>query len=249
MRRRRVCTIVWQVEGRLYAHDFKQWEGQMVDRAAVIAAEPPLPPPLYPLEPMRDLERFYRSTDPTKMLWRPGQWVHQKRPAAGPVVKQERPRAFSATGYNVTPPPVPMEQSVYPAERYGYFEDVMALQGAEPAAIATTAAIGLERLSRNPQLFNDDVAQTQHGQRATIVDAAGAFEKIDVQEARLAEAFPDLPLRIGNAPTYSSGLQRSAMPTPTAAATLYPMLEPPPVESLSRLLGMPRPAAEEAAPA
>ena len=54
----------------------------------------------------------------------------------------------------------------------------------------------------------------------------------------MLNAFPDLPLRVGNAPTYSSGMQRASMNTPSAAATLYPMLEPPPVEALSRLLSV-----------
>jgi hypothetical protein len=219
----------FETECRLYSHDFKQWQELVEERAAVIRAEPPPPPPPFPLNPTEDLTRFYRSTDPTKMLWRPGAWVHMKRPAAGPTVRQERPRPFEATGYGVEPPQVPTEHSVFPAERYAFAETLDALQGGGPDALTQTAAIALERSTKNPQFFNDDVAPTKQAQRAAITDADSAFASIHAQEKKLRDAFSsnECPLRIGNAPTYSSGLQHAYQSTPTAAVSLFPLLEYP----------------------
>ena len=223
---------------RLYACDYKTWEDEIKKRADAINAEPPPPPPLFPKDPMADLERWYRSSDPTKMLWRPGGWVHMKRPACGPVVVQERPRPFDSTGYEVQAPRIPMENSCYPAERYGMADTLAELQGGTPEALTMASRIALERTTRNPQKFNDDVKPTEAALRATVVLADSHFQRLKEQEDKLLNAFPDLPLRVGNAPTYSSGMQRASMNTPSAAATLYPMLEPPPVEALSRLLSV-----------
>lgn len=250
----------FETEGRLHAYDFKVWEDEVAKRAAAIDAQPPPPPPLFPLDPVADLTRWYRSTDPTKMLWRPGAWVHMKRPACGPVMVQERPRAFEATGYGVKAPAIPPENSVFPAEGYGYASSVRHLQSDTPDARTAAARIALERTTLNPQMFVDDVAPTERSLVLAVSDASVAFKAIKKQEAKLWTAFPDLPLRIGNAPTYSSGLQRATMPTPTAAATLHPMLEPPSTDSLSALLRKPpvaaqpdedaaEPPVEEAAPA
>jgi hypothetical protein len=245
------------------------------------------------------------------MLWRPGAWVHMKRPACGPVVVQQRPRPFDATGAPraalstsrharhachacrraaaVPPPPhncralppphrrrtppctaaavtdasdrnawmragygvearrIPAEHSVFPAEKYAFASSAAELQGGTPDALTTVARIARERTERNPQMFVDDVAPTLQATRAAVSDAGAAFAAIDAQEAKLTTAFPELPLRIGNAPTYSSGLQRTAMATPSAAATLYPMLEPPPADALSRLLSV-QPKTEEPPP-
>ena len=238
----------YEVDGRLYAFDYKLWEGEISKRAAAIDAEPPKPPPLFPLDPVADLTRWYRSSDPTKMLWRPGAWVHMKRPAAGPVMVQERPRAFDATGYGVTAPAIPAENSSYPAEGYAWAESLAPLQGDTIDARLIAARLALERTTLNPQMFVDDVKPTEKGTRAAVSDAASAFKTAAKQEAKLSAAFPDLPLRIGNAPTYSSGLQRAAMPTPTAATTLHPMLEPPPAASLSDLLRVPPAPEPEASP-
>jgi len=229
----------FEQESRLTSTDLRLWESEIARRAAAIDAEPVPPPPLFPLDPVGDLTRWYRSTDPTKMLWRPGAWVHMKRPAAGPVVVQERPRAFDATGYNVEAPRIPAEHSVFPAEKYAFATTVDELQGGTPAALTTAARVARERIERNPQFFKDDVQPTMQATRAAVSDASACFKGIAAQEAKLSAAFPNLPLRVGNAPTYSSGLQRSAMHTPTAAATLCPMLEPHPPESLSRLLKVP----------
>ena len=191
----------FETEGRLYSSDFKTWEDQIRSRAAAIDAQPPPPPPLFPLDPVADLTRWYRSSDPTKMLWRPGKWVHAKRPACGPVVVQERPRAFDATGYGVVAPKVKPENSVFPAEGYGYATSLQTLQGGTADALTTAARIALERTTRNPQMFNDDVVPTEKTTRAAVTDAAAAFKVIAKQEAKLSAAFPDLPLRIGHAPT------------------------------------------------
>ena len=180
------------------------------------------------------------------MLWRPGKWVHAKRPACGPVVVQERPRAFDATGYGVVAPKVKPENSVFPAEGYGYATSLQTLQGGTADALTTAARIALERTTRNPQMFNADVVPTEKTTRAAVTDAAAAFKVIAKQEAKLSAAFPDLPLRIGHAPTYSSGLQRATMVTPTAAASLHPMLEPPPTDALSAMI---RKAGEKPPPA
>ena len=233
----------YESECRLYAHEFQHWEGLVNERAAVINAEPP-PPPLFPLNPLADLERFYRSQDPTKMLWRPGAWVHMKRPAAGPTVVQQRPRAFDATGYAVTPPVIAREHSVFPAEQYAFGEQLEGLQGLshwsqDATALTGAAAIARERTVKNPQMFNDDVKPTEASTRSAIVDAAQAFEVIKRQEDKLSEAFTsdEVPLRIGNAPTYSSGLQRAtSKKAVTAAISLYPVLEPLPEQSLSSLI-------------
>ena len=223
----------YETECRLYSHDFKVWQDLVQERADVIAAEPPQPPPLFPLNPLEDLKRFYKSTDPTKMLWRPGAWVHMKRPAAGPTVVQARPRPFEATGYGVEPMRVPPENSVFPAEQYAFSEQLEGLQGlshwsTDPKALTQAAAIALERTQKNPQMFNDDVVPTLASTRASITDAASAFKSIADQEAKLSAAFTpeEVPLRIGNAPTYSSGLQRAnSTKAVTAAVSLYPMLE------------------------
>ena len=216
----------FETECRLYSHDFAYWQGLVEERAAVIHAEPPPPPPPFPLNPTEDLKRFYRSTDPTKMLWRPGAWVHMKRPAAGPTVRQARPRAFEATGYGVEPPQVPMEHSVFAAEQYAYAETLDRLQGLSPDARTIKSAIALERSTKNPQFFNDDVAPTKQAQRHAITDADSAFVSIKAQEKKLRDAFStnECPLRIGNAPTYSSGLQHAYQSTPTAAVSLFPLL-------------------------
>lgn len=236
----------FEVEGRLYASDFSLWQSRVEDRAAAIAAEPAAAPPLYPLDPMGDLTRWYRSTEPTKMLWRPGAWVHQKRPATGAVATQERPRAFSATGFAVQAPPVPMEDSVLPAERLATTGELRSLQHDTADARTISGHTARERTLRNPQVFADDVPPTLTSTRATVMDATSAFAAIAKQEARLYDAYgDDVPTSVAGAPVYSSGLQRAAMATPTAAATLYPMLEPPPAESLSSLL-KPKPKVAEA---
>ena len=144
---------------------------------------------------------------------------------------------------------VPPEVSVYPAEQYGMAESLEVLQGATPDALTLGARIALERTTKNPQMFGDDVPPTKRNARMMMTDAAGFFAATKEQEEKLSNAFPpsEVPLRIGNAPTYASGLQRTAMSTPTAAVTLFPMLAEPPVESLSALLRpRPKPVEEEA---
>ena len=83
-----------------------------------------------------------------------------------------------------------------------------------------------ERSTKNPQFFNDDVAPTKQAQRHAITDASSAFASIKAQEKKLRDAFStnECPLRIGNAPTYSSGLQHAYQSTPTAAVSLFPLL-------------------------
>jgi hypothetical protein len=233
----------FEKEARQYSSTFKEWSDIVSERAATIEAEPPVPPPLFPLNPLEDLTRWYRSSDPTKMLWRPGAWVHMKRPAAGPTMVQQRPRAFEATGFGVQPRVVEPEESVFPAERYGMQDTLGSIQGDSPDALTLKARIARERSTKNPQMFNDDVPLSNQSMRATILDAKTRFGNISRQEAKLSTAFTEseVPLRIGDAPTYSSGLQRATMGVPTAAATLYPMLAPPPASSLSGMLLAPRP--------
>ena len=88
----------YETEARLQSADVARWSSLMKVRARAIEAEPEPPVPLFPQQPRKDLERWYRSTEPTKMLWRPGAWMHQKRPASGAVLRQEQPRPFSSTG-------------------------------------------------------------------------------------------------------------------------------------------------------
>ena len=68
--------------------------------------------------------------------------------------------SVEATGYGVEPPQVPMEHSVFPAEQYAYAETLDRLQGLSPDARTIKSAIALERSTKNPQFFNDDVAPT-----------------------------------------------------------------------------------------
>ena len=236
----------FEVDARLYASDFAQWGEHICKEAAAIGAEPPPKPSLFPLRLRDDIKRWHTSTDPTKRLWRPGEWLHQKRPASKAVLDQSRPRNFSATGYDVAAVRIPPEHSVLPAERLAVQHDVRAMQGEEGAGLAS--AVALERSSKNPQLFNDDVSPTLASLRHTITDAAGAFSAIDRQQEYVHAAFPTVPTHLGKAPVYSSGLQRTAMPTPTAAASLVPMLEEPPLDGLSALLRKSKKEEEEAAP-
>jgi len=229
----------YETEAKLQSSDFEQWDRLVRSRAGCIETEPPPPRPLYPERPGPDLESWYRSTDPTKMLWRPGAWMHQKRPAVGPVVQQERPRAFSSTGYMVPPVVVGVEQftigppgyqsrmgrTVLPAEKFASQVEIKALRGSEGTLLA--ARLAAERTSLNPQVFQDDVPTTQLSMRRGICDAASSLRSVEAQESHLAKKFPSAPVRVGNAAVYASGLQRAAMSTPSAAASIYPMVEPP----------------------
>ena len=125
-------------------------------------------------------------------------------------------------------------ESVLAAERFADQAEVKALQGAESALIA--ARLARERTNLNPQVFNDDLPRTKEAARAAVVDASGALRAIDRQELKLGRKFPTVPTHLAKAPVYSSQLQRTAMPTPSAAASLYPMLESPGPDSLSALL-------------
>lgn len=233
----------FEVEQRVEASNFAHWCTRIKERAAIIAAEPPPPVPLYPKLPREDLEKWHRSTDPTKMLWRPGSWVHQKRPATGPVVIQQRPRAFSSTGYKVAPRVIPVEESSLPAQRLSDQQELQLLQGAKGALAA--ARLAFERTELNPQVFVDDVVPTKMAMRAAVVDAASTIASIAKQEEYLGIKFPAVPTHLGLAPVYSSGLQRAAMTTPSAAASLYPMIDAPQGDSLSALLAVQPAPAEE----
>ena len=103
---------------------------------------------------------------------------------------QERPRAFDATGYNVKAPAIPPENSVFPAEGYGYASSLAPLQGDTADARTTASRIALERTKQNPQMFNDDVVPTLQSMRAGVTDAAGTFVAIQKQESKLWTAFP-----------------------------------------------------------
>ena len=240
----------FEVDAKLGAADFAYWRTCVDKRAAAIAAEPPPPVPLFPLKPREDLERWYRSTDPTKMLWRPGAWMHQKRPATGAVVIQQRPRAFSATGYAVDPVVISQENSTLPAEKFAQQAELARLEGLEGTLAA--ASLARERTTLNPQVFNDDVKPTSNAARANVMDAASSFRAIEAQEAHLARKFPSAPTHLGRAPVYSSFLQSTAMAVPNAATSIHPMLDEPPPESLSALLRRkppePEPTEEEAQP-
>ena len=89
----------FEKDGRLYSSDFAQWSAKVAASAAAIGAEPKPKSSLFPLKLRDDIAWWHHSTDPTKRLWRPGIWMHQKRPATEAVLQQERPRPFSTTGY------------------------------------------------------------------------------------------------------------------------------------------------------
>jgi len=129
------------------------------------------------------------------------------------------------------------------------------LHGAQGELLAQRLAV--ERTTLNPQCFGDDVAATHKATRAGVLDAASALRAIEAQELHLSQKFPSAPTRLGSAAIYDSGmgLQRAAMSVPSAAASIFPMVEPPagvwnPSEdSLTALLekaGMKPPAAAAA---
>lgn len=131
-------------------------------------------------------------------------------------------------------------ESVLAAERYADQAEVKALQGAESALLK--ARLARERTNLNPQVFHDDLPRTTAAARAAMVDASAALRSIDRQELKLGRKFPTVPTHLPgtHAPVYSSQLQRAAMSTPSAASSLYPMLESPGPDSLSALLRRPR---------
>lgn len=103
-------------ESRLQAWNFNLWARCVKARAQSIEEEPPSPEPPFPVNLAKDVERWYR--DPTKTVWRPGEWLYQKRPASDSVLKQQRPLPFSSTGYGIETPSVPVERSSLPAEEF-----------------------------------------------------------------------------------------------------------------------------------
>ena len=80
------------------------------------------------------------------------------------------------------------------------------------------------------------------------MDAASSIQLIAKQENYLTRKFPVVPTHLGLSPVYSSGLQQSAMSAPSAAISLYPMLETPKAITLSALLTPKEPEPEEAEP-
>ena len=151
------------------------------------------------------------------------------------VIKQEQ---------HTTGPPGYQQSAGYtvlPAEHFALQSKLSSLKGREGALL--TARLAVERTNLNPQFFQDDVPPTQTSLRKGIVDAALSISDADTQEAHLRRKFPSAPARLAAAPVYSSGLQRATMCTPSAAASLYPMLEQPSEGSLTALLQRPIPAA------
>ena len=226
----------YEVDAKRQSSELERWAGLVHTRAALIAGEPPPPVPPFP-EWESDFERYYRSTDPAKALWRAGAWMHQKRPACGPVIEQARPRAFSSTGYKVPPVLIGEERftigpptyhqtpghTVLSGERLASQAALYELRGAAGELAANR--LSLERTTLNPQVFGDDVASTHKSMRHATSDAAGQLRAVMVQEAHLGRKFPSAPTRLGPAALYSSGLQRTMMSLPTAATTMYPNVE------------------------
>ena len=245
----------YETEAKLTCCDFEDWFGSMLRRAAAIEAEPAPQRPMYPQRGDVDIEAYHRSTETGKMLWRPGEWMYQKRPAGGPVLHVSRPRPYSSTGYRVPPtayrPDVerftigpPGYQSlkgftVLSGESFASQDKLRPLSAGHYQSSALAGRLAVERNTLNPQQFVDDVASTQQSMRKSIVNAAVSVRSYKEQEVHIGNKFPSAPTRIGSAPkhvaagtaygsapVYSSGLQRAWMSTPSAAATLWPMVEP-----------------------
>jgi len=222
----------FETTGRMQAWNFKLWAANIEVRAQAIEAEPPPPPPPFPRNLEKDVEAWHR--DPSKTIWRPGEWLHQKRPAADSVLLQQRGNPFSSTGYGVVTPPVPVERSVLPAERLANQESVIMLQSSTGGALV--AASARERIERNPQLFNDDIELSNEALRTGILQSAEALRGVAVQEEYVTKTYPGVPVEIGVSPLYSSNLQQTMVNSQTSATSLTPCLQELPEASLAQVL-------------
>ena len=79
--------------------EWERWADQIKKRAAAIEAEPaPMRPPFaYKLK--ADLQECHKEQQSTNVIWRGGEWIHQKRPPSEAVVIQTREKPFNSTGY------------------------------------------------------------------------------------------------------------------------------------------------------
>mmetsp|Transcript_20467 Transcript_20467/g.55030 ORF Transcript_20467/g.55030 Transcript_20467/m.55030 type:complete len:273 (-) Transcript_20467:323-1141(-) len=222
----------FETTGRVQAWDFKLWARNIEVRAQAIEAEPPPSPPPYPRNLAKDVEAWHK--DPSKTIWRPGEWLHQKRPAADSVLLQQRGNPFSSTGYGVVTPPVPVERSVLPAEELANQENVLTLQS--DAGLALVAASARERIERNPQLFSDDIELSNEALRTGILQSAEALRGVALQEEYVTREYPGVPVEIGSSPLYSSNLQQTMVLSQTSATSLTPCLQTLPEASLAQML-------------
>ena len=204
-------------QGRHDALALSRWSDRLEARASAIDAEPAPSRPPFP----RDLKAGVvdARADPSVQLWQPGVWLHQKQPPSQAVLDARRPRDFSATGYNVSPPAFRPEDSTLTGEEMARTEVAAAIDE------DTHRAVALERSERNPHEFNDDVPSAKAFVRAATLSAADALRKARTQEGFMGAEYPGCPTRAAGAPLYGGRVQGAHVCVPTAAASLVPVLD------------------------
>ena len=251
------------IEGTRQYADWSRWAKQIESRAAAIEAEPvPLRPPFaYNLK--EGLAECHKQKQSTSAIWRSGAWLHQKRNPSEAVTIMSRDRPFSSTGF-LQPGGL---QSTEPFERHGKdgptallnfglqdnalaapTQQPLHMDALEPPSDEVVASVRLAVSNANPELFWDDVALSETGLRAGVLDAALKMREADKQAIYLKAAFPSVPTTHAGQPLYQGQQLQSYVTVPSAAATLLPVLEPPTDLSLAKMLATPKPPAAEADP-
>lgn len=236
-----------ELDGTRQMAEFERWAKIVEKRAQVIEAEPKPPRPPFAYKLKEDLQRCHTSKEPSADIWRPGEWIHQKRPPSEAVVQQTRGRPFNPTGY-LEPEANPRVERVGALSHFGLQENAVPPQPAMPQYMGATAppepdviaAAAAGRTDTNPEFFFDDVGATMSSIRSSVLDGAAPIRISDKQDIYLQAAFPGVPVRHGGTKLYAGTNLHSIISVDSAAATLTPVLKPPSNESLSQVLAAPK---------
>lgn len=227
--------------------EFERWARIVEARAQAIEAEPTPPRPPFAYKLKDELQRCHTSKTPSADIWRPGGWIHQKRPPSEAVVRQGRGRPFNPTGY-LEPEAAPRVERVGALRHFGLQENAVAPQPPMPRYMGATAppepgivaAAAAGRTDTNPALFSDDVGATRGAVRSSVLDGAAPMRLSDRQDLYLQAAFPGVPVRHGGTKLYAGTNLHSLISVDSAAATLTPVLKPPSNQSLAQMLAAPK---------